>query len=56
MKNQTQIADEIETLIPAELAKKYSHLSFGEMADVPELEDYRDQLLRAERDWFEAAK
>jgi len=54
MKTQSEIFEEMEALIPAALWAKYKHMSFGEMADVPELADYADELLQAESDWFEA--
>jgi hypothetical protein len=48
------IESSIETVIPAELWAKYSHLSYAEMAEVQELEPWADELLQAEADWFEA--
>lgn len=54
MKTQSEIVEEMEALIPAALWAKYKHMSFGEMADVPELADYADELLQAESDWFGA--
>ena len=37
--------------IPADIREKYSNLSFGNMADMPECEPYAPMLLDMERDW-----
>jgi hypothetical protein len=52
--NTVQIESIIESIIPAELWAKYSHLSYAEMAEVQELEQWAKQLRKAEADWFEA--
>lgn len=52
--NQAEIFGDIESLIPVQLWAKYKHLSFGEMAEIPELFDYADALRRAEAEWFRA--
>ena len=44
MSNQTETANWIESMIPADLLKKYGNLSYGEMAEVDELEEWKDQL------------
>lgn len=49
-----EISDHIESLIPADLYAKYTHLSYAEMARVEELEDYAEELLQAEEDWYTA--
>jgi hypothetical protein len=54
MKTQAEIGDEIESVIPVVLWGKYAHLSFGEMADVPELHEWAEMLRVAETEWFEA--
>lgn len=54
MATQSEIFADMESQIPADLWVKYAHLSFGEMADVPELADYADELRQAEEDWFAA--
>jgi hypothetical protein len=54
MTTQNEIFEKMRNLIPADLWKKYNHLSFGEMAEIEELEDYADALRQAEDDWFEA--
>ena len=54
MTTQSQIFDEIEQLIPKNLWEKYRHLSFGEMAEEPELAEYAEKLRQAEKDWWEA--
>ena len=52
-KNQPETATWIESLIPTDLMEKYGHLSYGEMAEVEELEEWRDQLEQAESEWFD---
>lgn len=54
MTSQMQIFAEMEALIPVNLWAKYKHLSFGEMAEIPEMADYADDLRQAEADWHEA--
>jgi hypothetical protein len=54
MKTQNEIFEEIQGLIPEYLWNKYNHLSFGEMAEEPELEEYADDLRQAESDWFDS--
>ena len=54
MTTQSQIFEEIEQLIPENLWEKHSHLSFGEMAEEPELAEYAEELRQAEKDWWEA--
>lgn len=54
MKTQSEVYDEIKRIIPASLWEKYSHLSFAEMAEVPELEDYASDLIKAENAWWAA--
>lgn len=44
----------IEPHIPAELLEKYGHLTYGEMAEVPELAQWADRLRRAEEEWTRA--
>lgn len=51
---QQAIYETIESLVPTELWEKYKHLSFGEMAEIPELGEYSDKLKQAEIAWFEA--
>lgn len=50
---QSDIDDNVRILIGNELYNKYNHLSYAEMAQVPELADYKDDILQAEKDWFE---
>ena len=54
MAPQTEIATELQNIIPADLWEKYSHLSFAEMAEIPELEEWADELIEAEAEWFSA--
>ncbi len=54
MKTQSDVYNEIKKIIPAALWEKYSHLSFGEMADEAELECYASALIKAETEWWAA--
>lgn len=54
MRSQDEIFTEIQEIIPADLWEKYNHLSFGEMAEVTELEEWAEELRQAEKEWFEA--
>jgi hypothetical protein len=56
MRTQNEIFEEMQNLIPEDLWEKYNHLSFGEMADEPELAGYVDELRQAETDWYEEEK
>jgi hypothetical protein len=51
---QAEIFESVQSSVPADLWAKYSHLSFGEMAAMPELAEYADELIEAEANWFEA--
>lgn len=53
MRSQDEIFTEIQEIIPADLWEKYNHLSFGEMAEVDELDEWADELRQAEKEWFE---
>ena len=53
MATQNDIYIEIEHQIPASLWDQYRHLSFGEMAEVPELAAWADALRTAEQRWWE---
>lgn len=52
---QADIMERIESLIPADILARYTHLSYGEMAELPDLADWKYELLHAESDWFECA-
>ena len=54
MRTQSQIFEQIQEMIPENLWEKYSHLSFGEMAEEPELAEYAEELRQAEKDWWKA--
>jgi len=54
MTTQNEIIEKMQNLIPVDLWGKYSHLSFGEMAEIDELEAYATELAQAESDWFDA--
>ena len=49
---QSEIYSRIESIIPGDLWIKYNHLSFGEMAEIDDLSEWRDELEQAEEDWF----
>lgn len=53
-RTQSEIHEYIESIIPPVLWNKYKHLSFGEMAEQPELEDWQEELLQAEEDSHKA--
>ena len=53
---QTDIAEWIESLLPPGLWNRYCYLSYAQMAEVPELAEYADDLREAERDWYRAYK
>jgi hypothetical protein len=53
MRTQSEIFESIQSLIPADLWPKYIHMTYAEMADVPELAKWRDYLLAAEDEWFD---
>jgi hypothetical protein len=53
---QTDIAERIASLLPAELWERYCYLTYARMAEVPELAEYAGDLLEAERDWYNVRK
>jgi hypothetical protein len=53
---QTDIAEWIASLLPPELWDRYCYLTYAQMAEVPELAEYADDLREAERDWYRAHK
>lgn len=54
MTTQSEIFESMQSMIPADLWEKYSHLSFGDMAEEPELEGYAYELRKADAEWFKA--
>jgi hypothetical protein len=54
MSTQQKVFEEIQSVIPKHLWDKYSHLSFAEMSEESELEEWRHELRQAENDWFDA--
>lgn len=52
MSTQTEILEHIKSIIPPGLWRKYSHLSFGEMSEIPELAEWADEMREAENEWF----
>jgi hypothetical protein len=49
---QLEISEFIDNLIGKRLVDKYRHLTYRKMADDPELEDYREDLLWADQEWW----
>ena len=49
---QLEISEFIDNLIGKRLVDKYRHLTYREMADDPDLEDYREDLLWADQEWW----
>lgn len=54
MKTQDEIFNSVKSIIPENLWDQYNHLSFGEMAEIDELEPWANELAQAEADWFSA--
>ena len=52
MSTHNEIYDRIKSIIPINLWNKYGSESFEEMANEPELEQWRNELLQAEADWW----
>jgi len=48
---QTDIADWIASLLPPDLWERYCHLTYAQMAKIPELTSYADELRKAQRHW-----
>jgi hypothetical protein len=46
-----EIYQSIEPVIPKELLERYGHLTYGEMAEVPELSAWAPELRWAEEQW-----
>lgn len=56
MKTVSTIYAEFMDTLPDDIRHKYEHLSFVDMADMPECQPYRDRLIQWEHDWNEAEK
>jgi len=54
MTTQSEVYETIQSIIPADLWAKYSHLSFAEMAKIDELVEWSGDLTKAENDWYAA--
>jgi hypothetical protein len=52
----TDIDQWVKSLLPPELWERHCHLSYVEMAQVPELAEYSMDLLDAHRMWHLARK
>jgi hypothetical protein len=46
----------VKSLLPPELWEQYCHLSYAQMALVPELKDYTLELREADRHWHRVRK
>lgn len=51
---QSDIAEWIASLIPPELWERYRYLTYAQMAQIPELTAYADDLRKAQRHWYRA--
>jgi len=51
---QTDVAEWVASLLPAELWERYCYLTYARMAEIPELTEYADNLRTAERHWYRA--
>jgi hypothetical protein len=51
---QTDIAAWIASLLPSELWDRYCYLTYAQMAEIPELAEYADDLRAAQKDWYRA--
>jgi hypothetical protein len=54
--NRPDIAEWVASLLPPELWDRYCYLSYAQMAEVPELAKYADDLRKADRDWYRERK
>jgi hypothetical protein len=52
-RTQKQIEQDLINLIGKELWSKYNSFTYGDMAKVEELEPFKNDLLQAEKEWFE---
>jgi hypothetical protein len=50
-----EIYQTIECAIPLDLRERFGHLSYADMAEVPELAPWAEQLRQAEREWNASA-
>jgi len=54
MGTQLDAERRFEGIIPADLQEQFRHLSYAEMAERPECQDYADELRQLENDWWAA--
>jgi hypothetical protein len=54
MSTQNEISERVQNMIGADLWDKYPSESFEDMAEIPELEQWKDELLQAAKEWWEA--
>jgi hypothetical protein len=52
----TDITQWVKSFLPPELWERYCHLSYMQMAQVPELADYSVELQEAARMWLHARR
>ncbi len=52
---KTDIAEWIASLLPPELWERYRYLTYAQMAEIPELTEYADDLRKAEWHWSRAS-
>lgn len=46
------VAEWIKSILPSEMWERYCHLTYAQMARIPELAKYADQLCEADRKWL----
>jgi hypothetical protein len=54
--SEIDVAEWIKSILPSELWERYCHLSYTQMARIPELAKYADQLREADRNWLRERK
>ena len=54
--SQIDIAAWVKSFLPTELWERYCHLSYCQMARIPELAKYADQLQEADKSWLRARR
>lgn len=52
---QAEVDARYQAIIPQDLRDRFGHLSYGDMAEMPECQAYADELRELERDWWQAS-
>jgi hypothetical protein len=50
--SQLDIAGWVKSILPSELWDRYCHLTYAQMARIPELAEYAEDLRAADRNWL----